>query len=395
LRLSTKVGQTFDGTIGLYYDRLQRPAQQSIPFSPQWLKAYGNPATFFSNLFGSYNGYNTLFYGTFPNNNTERSIFGQGTVHFTDKLSATLGLRASWYDVSGSNYAYGFLNGPLTSFSASDSFRGVSPKYNLTYDVTPDVMVYSTVSKGLRTGAVQSPAPGACAADLAQYGLTKSPSEYTPDSLWSYEVGTKTTEFNRRMTLNGSIYYIDWSNIQQEVALECGFPFVGNLGKASVKGGELELQLLPIDQLTLYSSLSYTDAKLNSTTPGTPGVAGDPLLDVPLWTAAVSGEYRQPINENINGFMRIEGTYEDKVYRDFVPTDFFRVVPAYHLFNIRFGARQTESRWEVTAYVTNLLNTFAQSGLRLSDTGADLPTTRPVSIVQPRTFGFEMVWRLK
>jgi iron complex outermembrane recepter protein len=392
LRLSGKVGQVFDGTIGLYYDRAERPNQQNIPFSSQWLAAYGNPAAFFGNAF---NGYNTLFYGTNTATNTERSVFGQGTYHITDKLSATVGVRASYYDVSGSTYAYGYANGPVTSFYASDSFHGVSPKYNITYDVTPNAMVYSTVAKGLRTGDIQAPSPQACDVDLAQYGLKSSPTKYDPDSLWSYEVGAKTSEFNRRMTLNGDVYYIDWSNIQQQVALECGFPFTGNLGKASVKGGELELQLLPIDQLTLYSSLSYTDAKLNSTTAGTPGVAGDPLLDVPLWTAAVSGEYRQPINENVSGFMRVEGTYEDKVERTFVPTDFFRTVPAYHLFNIRLGARQPDSKWEVTGYVTNLLNTFAQSGLRLSDTGADLPNTRPVSIVQPRTFGVEMVWRVK
>ena len=392
VRLSGKVGQVFDGTIGLYYDRAERPNQQDIPFSQQWLAAYPSPVAYFGN---AYNGYNTLFHGTYTSTNTERSVFGQGTYHITDKLSATVGLRASYYDVSGSTYAFGFANGPLTSYYASDSFRGVSPKYNITYDVTPDVMAYSTVSKGLRTGNIQSPSPGACTADLAQYGLTSSPTKYNPDSLWSYEVGAKTSEFNRRMTLNGDVYYIDWSNIQQEVALECGFPFTGNLGKASVKGAELELQVLPIDQLTLYSSLSYTNAKLNSTTPGTPGVSGDPLLDVPLWTAAVSAEYRQPINDIFSGFMRIEGTYEDKVYRTFVPTDFFRTVPSYQLFNLRLGTRQTESKWELTAYVTNLANKFAQSGLRLSDTGADLPNTRPVSIVQPRTFGVEAVWRVK
>ena len=392
LRLSGKVGQVFDGTIGLYYDRSERPNQQNIPFPPQWLAAYGNPAAFFGNGF---NGYGTLFYGTYTATNTERSVFGQGTYHITDKLSATVGVRASYYDVSGSTYAYGYANGPLTSFYAKDSFNGVSPKYNITYDVTPDLMVYSTVSKGLRTGNIQSPSPQACDADLAQYGITSAPTKYNPDSLWSYEVGAKSSEFNRRMTLNGDVYYIDWSNIQQEVALECGFPFTGNFGKASVKGGELELTVLPVDQLTLYSSLSYTDAKLNSTTAGTPGVAGDPLLDVPLWTAAVSAEYRQPINDNLSGFLRLEGTYEDKVYRTFDPTDFFRVVPSYQLFNLRLGARQPDKKWELTGYVTNLANKFAQSGLRLSDTGADLPNTRPVSIVQPRTFGVEVVWKVQ
>jgi hypothetical protein len=81
---------TRHGTIGLYYDRAERPNQQNIPFSSQWLAAYGNPAAFFGNAF---NGYNTLFYGTNTATNTERSVFGQGTYHITDKLSATTNRR--------------------------------------------------------------------------------------------------------------------------------------------------------------------------------------------------------------------------------------------------------------------------------------------------------------
>lgn len=124
-------------------------------------------------------------------------------------------------------------------------------------------------------------------------------------------------------------------------------------------------------------------------------MAGDPLLDVPLWTAAVAAEYRQALNDNVGSFVRLEGSYEHKLYRTFVATDFFRVVPSYHLVNLRLGLQQSESRWEVTAYTTNLLNSLAQAGLRGSDSGADLPDTRAVSIVQRRTFGLEILWRLR
>lgn len=99
LRLSTKAGYAFEGTIGLYYNRLKTDFTQNIPFSPQWVAAYGDPVTFFGNPFP---GDNTIYHGEYDTGNTERAIFGQGTYHITDKLSATLGLRASYYDVSGS-----------------------------------------------------------------------------------------------------------------------------------------------------------------------------------------------------------------------------------------------------------------------------------------------------
>ena len=401
-RASTKIGG-FEGTLGVYYNHSKTESGQNIPFPQQWLTDY-------TALYGSvlaalgnpdYDIKNTMYYGTNVLESTERSVFGQGTYHFTDQLAATVGLRAAYFAVSGSGDAYGWANGPESISASSGRFHGISPKYNVTYDITPNAMVYSTVAKGFRSGSSESPAPVAvCGEQLRdELGIQESPTVYNPDSLWSYEVGAKTTGFERRMTLNGAVYYIDWSNLQELVALRCGFPFTGNYGKARVEGAEAELTLLPIDQLTLHSSASYTEATLRSTTSGTSGVSGDPLPDVPKWTASISAEYRQPLTGNVNGFARVEGSYQSLLYRNFPLSDGsfdpFRIVPAYYLFNLRFGARHAESKWEVTAYVTNLTNKLAQSGLRGSDTGADLDGTRPVAIVQPRTFGIETIWRFR
>jgi len=401
-RVSTKL-DAFEGTLGAYYNHTKTDSGQNIPFPQQWvtdytarygsvLSALGNP---------DYDILGTMYYGTSFLKSTERSVFGQGTYNITDKLAATVGLRAAFFEVSGNNHAWGWANGPESISANGGSFHGLSPKYNVTYDLTPNAMVYATVAKGFRSGSSEAPAPIAvCGEQLRnELGIQSSPTVYTPDSLWSYEVGAKTTAFERRMTLNGAAYYIDWSNLQELVALRCGFPFTGNYGKAKVEGAEAELTLLPIDQLTLHSSASYTQATLESTTSGTAGVAGDPLPDVPKWTASVSAEYRQPIFENVNGFARVEGSYQSMLFRNFPLSngayDPFREVPSYSFFNLRFGARQVEKKWEVTAYVTNLTDKLAQSGLRGSDTGADLDGTRPVAIVQPRTFGVESIWRFE
>lgn len=402
LRASVKL-DAFEGTLGFYYNHTNTLGGQNIPFPSQWLTDY-------TSLYGSvqaalgnpdYDIHGTMYYGDDVSASTERSVFGQGTYHITDKLSATAGLRAAYFDVSGSGFAWGWANGPESHHDSSGSFHGISPKYNITYDLTPDVMVYSTVAKGFRSGSSESPAPVAvCGEQLRdELGIQSSPTVYSPDSLWSYEVGAKTRAFHRRMTLNGAAYYIDWSNLQERVALRCGFPFTGNYGKARVEGAEAELTLLPIDRLLLHSSVSYTEATLRSTTPGTSGVAGDTLPDVPKWTASISAEYRQPVTDDMDGFVRVEGSYQGMEFRNFPLSngayDPFRVVPAYEFFNLRFGVRRAGSKWDVTAYVNNLTNKLAQSGLRGSDTGADLDGTRPVAIVQPRTFGVETTWRFE
>jgi iron complex outermembrane recepter protein len=384
VRASSTIGPV-DATLGVYYNRTRYPYVQSFPFTPQWLAAYGNPVSYFGN---SYPFYNTLFVGDLQTNHSERAIFTQETYRLTSKLSLTAGVRAIRYDVSGGATEYGALNGPETFFSAQHTYSGVTPKFNLAYQVTPDKMVYVTAAKGLRTGGIQAPAPVVCDSDLPPGVSPPTPTGFAPDSLWNYELGAKTKEFDGRWIVNGNAYYIDWSKIQEEVQLECGFPFVSNFGQAKIKGGTLEVQGAPVDPIKVYGSLSYTDAKLTNTVAGTTGQAGDPLLYTPMWSGAVSAEYRRELNSYMSGFVRVEGTYTDRIYRDFVPS-FYQIAPSYYLLNLRLGVHTSE--WDVTSYVKNLCNKITQSAERLSVSGSNLPDTRAVAVVQPRTVGVEIV----
>ena len=67
----------------------------------------------------------------------------------------------------------------------------------------------------------------------------KWPSSYKPDSVWSYEIGEKARFFDRRLTLNVSAYYMDWSDIQLE-ALPGDWPVNLNGNSATIFGGEIE-----------------------------------------------------------------------------------------------------------------------------------------------------------
>ncbi len=70
-----------------------------------------------------------------------------------------------------------------------------------------------------------------------QLSLSSGPTTYNSDSLWSYEVGAKNSLLDRRLQINTSAFYINWSNIQNNVYLpSCGFSFTANLGKVTSKG---------------------------------------------------------------------------------------------------------------------------------------------------------------
>ena len=48
-------------------------------------------------------------------------------------------------------------------------------------------------------------------------GIDTTPTAYTPDSLWSYELGAKDSLFGGRLSLDSSVYALKWKSIQQSV----------------------------------------------------------------------------------------------------------------------------------------------------------------------------------
>lgn len=391
VRLSGEIGP-FNTVIGAYYSRDRRTTPDFNPIDERFVQVYGNPIDFF----GDYEFYNVIFASDPHEELTEIALFGQATYDITERLALTVGLRA--FDVKSefSTRRWGALNGPESFDSGKASSSDVTPKFNLSFQATDDVMVYATAAQGFRTGAAQGGVPEAvCSDDLAGVGLSRSPTGYDPDSVWSYELGWKSRLFDRRVTLNGALYHIDWTEVQQRVELQCGFPFIANFGKAESEGGEVELVWAPTDSLRLSASAGYTDAQLTSTVPGTQGRAGDPLTNVPQWTTSASVDYRHPIAAGMAMFGRAAYSFTDETYRNFNRDNPYRKRPSYELVDVRFGVEAEDERWQVALFVNNLFNEIAQSGLYDSDTGADLPYTRAAGITQPRTFGINAGYRFE
>ena len=81
------------------------------------------------------------------------ALFGQGEYKITEKLRVTAGLRYSYDDMEG-DLDYSGIAG---TYTFGDSFDGsvILPKLSLAYDITPDMMAYSTVSRGYLRRRIQ------------------------------------------------------------------------------------------------------------------------------------------------------------------------------------------------------------------------------------------------
>ena len=343
-------------------------------------------------------GYNNIFGTNFPDNlfffrddvtdERQAAVFGELTYSFSEALELTFGAR--WFDVEQTRdrFASGVFNGGPSSDRVEAEEDGVTPKVVLTYRADDNRLIYATAAEGFRIGGGNTVVPsGPCGADLAELGLTAAPSQFDADRTWNYEIGTKSEWLDKRLLLNAAAYYVDWSDVQQNIPLDCGFSFTANAGKAVSQGAELELTLLAWDVLRLSLAVGYTDAQLDVDAPDLGGEKGDRLLNVPEWTGAASIEYLFPAFGVAEGYVRLDHQYVGESYISFDFENEADRRPSYNITNLRIGLDRAP--WRGALVVQNLFDT---DSVQLIETFGTLVSgfegqNRRLSTHRPRTIG--------
>jgi len=312
----------------------------------------------------------------------QTAFFGEVAYKPIDKLTLTVGLRRFNYDktVSGqvliSNFITQSYKGDPQTVDASA--EGWVSKFNASYQINSDVMVYALAAKGFRPGGANN-VPGLATTLLA----------YEPDSLWNYEAGVKSQWLDRRLTLNASVYQIDWDNLQVSATSANGaFSFLTNAGKARIRGIEIEGVLRPIRGLTLSTGWGFVNAELtqdqtnsNILITGSTGLAGDEFPNVPKVSGSASAEYTWPITGSLNGLARIDYSYAGKSASQFRPTYvYYETQGDFSNVNLRGGVEGED--WGAFLFVNNVFNEVG-----LATVTSSLNNKRSVTSLSPRTVG--------
>jgi outer membrane receptor protein involved in Fe transport len=273
-------------------------------------------------------------------------------------LSLTFGARHYDYTktTSGAGTQKNLLTGaaPAAFSEQTAKAKGWVYKFNASYKINSDAMLYATASEGFRPGGANN-IPG----------LNSRLVVYNPDSLWNYETGVKTTWLGGRMTANASVYRIDWKNRQTGALTADGlYSFITNSGDARIQGVELEVAAKPMTGLTLTGSAGYTQAKLTEDqgnadilVDGSTGKKGDRLSNVPDWTASASAQYvwPLPVGEGLNGLVRADYAFTGDMVSTFRPTYvYYDKFGSFSTVNLRAGVESND--WGVYAFVSNLTN---------------------------------------
>ena len=327
-----------------------------------------DPAQLAGSFPGAFTG-DSSYYSARHYLDKQYSLFGELTYNASPTLRGTVGLRAlhatQKFTREGDFY---YAGGPSTAAIDSKA-NAVTPRFALNWDASSETTLYANIAKGFRLGAANRPVPATplVAQDLAALGLpgTTVPASFQPDSLWSYELGSKSRLFDNRVSLNVSIFHIDWKNIQQDVVLpSSGFDFETNVGRAKVDGIEAEGRWRADDALTFSAGASYVRAVFAEDVPalGSDGAGalnvrkGDAIQGVPKYSARLGVEYRMGTFRASDLVVRASGQWTGSSHGTFVrsSSDFQR--PGYFSADTSLGLHV--DRWEFSLFAKNLTNNY-------------------------------------
>ncbi|HEY2402250.1 MAG TPA: TonB-dependent receptor [Steroidobacteraceae bacterium] len=346
---------------------------------------------------GTANAYTqTLTYKVIQN-----SVFGELSYRLARGLTATVGLRRYSYNASIASDASGFLSSTGSDAAAytaqGGTNQGLNPKFQLSDQLNKDLLLYITAARGFRPGGANGTIPTSgplgsqCEAQLqANHGTTSfvaAPLTYGPDHLWSYELGEKMSALEHRLALNSSVYYENWSAVQQPVTLACGFPYNDNSGDAHIYGAELEISAVLVPGLMLTANAGYTHATFAVGSLEAGISAGTRLQNVPEWTSSASLTYRHILR---NGLALRASIYNDFVGSRTDSTFAVNYLPSYDLSNARIGIEG--HGWTAMLFAQNILNRRAF----LSDApsiNVNQQTFNRIAVNRPRSVGIDLSYR--
>jgi iron complex outermembrane recepter protein len=358
---------------------------------------------YFSRFYSEYDSNSQVpslssFFGTgnvnivyFPTHLRQEALFGELSWRMMSSLTFTAGARYYTYKTTFINTQSGIATASLLTpqtLTGAASANGVNPKFNLAFTPTDAALLYATVAKGFRPGAGNVPVPtsggASCASSLAALGLANAPSQYAPDSVWSYEFGSKLQFLERRLTLDGAIYYENWSGVQQNLALSCGFDFTENAGDAHVYGGELEMQARVTDELAISLGGGYTRAAFTADDPATGAIQGQQLQNVPRFTETAAVTYRHSLNAATTLVASINDQFVDARH------DALGSLPAYDVINAQVGTER--GPWRVYLFGNNITD----KRILVSDDNSlslNIPSYNRISEGIPLTIGLNLSYK--
>lgn len=199
---------------------------------------------------------------TIANDLDSYAAYVQGDYKVTDALTATVGLRLSReikdLEVESNPGARGpvFNTGLIEASGIPTELKNsfLTPRFALSYQVDPDIMVYVSATRGEKSGGWN----GRALANNLFYA-------FKPEKVWSEEIGMRTDLFDRTLRLNATAFYSEAEDVQISAAYTTaqGARIFTTTNPAGLRnyGGELEMLWMPLRGLSINGSIGLQHAR--------------------------------------------------------------------------------------------------------------------------------------
>ncbi len=323
VRGSSKFSGPINFLAGIYYQKNTWNEDSEVP----WI---ADPATC---CFGFGTDPNDLYVYTSGDSVTQKAVFAELYYDLTEKMRLTVGGRYFDYSREKFTFTHGALNGGSSGSESKDSRGDSTAKANVSYSLNEDNMFYAQWAQGFRLGFPETPPPAAVC-DLDNDGIldgTNAPittDHVDPDSLDSFELGSKSTLWGGRWVLNTAIYHITWRDIPGSAGIPtCGIGVIVNAGEAESKGLEIDTTIALTPQLVANIGVSFIDAQFTKNAAALGKEDGDDLGVAPF-QGNIGLQYNFEVAGN-NSYVRgdysyVDAYYIDEIYRlgDYSKVDF-------------------------------------------------------------------------
>jgi len=314
-----------------------------------------------------------------------KAVFGQATWPLSDVLRATAGLR---YTQDDKTYHYGVRSTAISSVVGYDSglrsvrnaYSALSYKLGLEYDVASQSMLYAQIATGYKAGGFSTTAT--------------PPLGYAPEKLVALEIGSKNRFMDKRLQVNGELYFYRYQNYQVQYAdfgaaspvpgdAATGFQqYVVNAGEGRNSGFEIESRFRALPDTELRAAVTYAKAHYGDfSNAALAYLNGSKVASTPEWTATFGVEHAWPLAGGmltLGGQIKFSDGYRVTLESGLPGGDGNNLQSAFHKTDLRLSYAPDSGRWNLAVWAKNLENQ--------AQTTAAMPFGR-VQITDPRTIG--------
>ena len=412
--LQTRFNQTYDedtmcATLGIYYAAVYAE-EEGLDFDPAYFESEVSDCS----SYYTYSGYADYGPGIGMRNDSVDidaeydgwGIYGDATWHASEDLDFTLGARYTednrdfGQKFGGEDRNYYWYSFPFYSSDyvrGSDTWSNTSVRLAANYQLNEDVSVYGSYSTGYKAGGFNTfflvfpdsvtdeDMDGADALDLGAV-----PESFEKEEVTSIELGMKGRFWEDQLQVNASLYSYSFDGMQSGYYVGSRYS-VDNVGDAEGSGAELDIRLLPTDNLDIYLGLAWADTELTDPSADFCDPADCKGAQIPgtvEFSGALVATYTVPM-QNGDLAISLETFHQGSSPGFGVFSKDPLKLDGFTTSNLRVGYDSAD-QWSVTLWVNNLTDEFYYKGVAGGEANI---APHYFGFSEPRRVGVDIGWK--